>query len=103
MVKYRTLNLECLHWFETHLLLVSEFGHFRSLHDALYFSFEVHFQFKCGQWFRLLFVSLIIIVSVDIIKSMRTSKHTYTIVVARLPGRTRTSSLCKVKQCEIFV
>ena len=63
------------------------------------FSFELHFEFMCGQWLRLHFVSLIIIVSVYIMKSVRrpTSKHTYKIVVARLPGRTCTSSLCKVK------
>ena len=42
-----------LHWFEFHLLLVSELGHFRSLHDAPYFSFELHFEFMCGQWLRL--------------------------------------------------
>ena len=48
MVECRTLNLECLHWFETHLLLVSELGHFRSLHDALYCSFELHFELMCG-------------------------------------------------------
>ena len=71
MVECRTLNLECLHWFETHLLLVSELGHFRSLHDALYCSFELHFELMCGQWLRLHFVPLIIIVSVYIIKSMR--------------------------------
>ena len=53
MVEYRTLNLECLRCFETHLLLVSELGHFR-LHDALYFSFELHFEFMCGQWLRVL-------------------------------------------------
>ena len=66
MVDDRTLNLECLHWFESHMLLVSELGHFRSLHDAPYFSFELHFEFMCGQHF----VSLIVIVSVYIIKSI---------------------------------
>ena len=78
MVEARTLNLECLYWFESLLLLVSELGHFRSLRDAPYFSFELdlHFEFMCGQWLRLHFVSLIIIVPVYIIKSMRTSKPT---------------------------
>ena len=76
MVEYRTLNLECLHWLQSHLLLVSELGHFHSLHDALYFSFKLHFEFMCGQLSRLHFISLKIIVSVYIIESMRTSKPT---------------------------
>ena len=49
IVKCWTINLECLHWFESHLLLVSELGHFRSLPDVPYFSFELHFEFMCGQ------------------------------------------------------
>ena len=59
IVKCWTLNLECLHWFESHLLLVSELGHFRSRPDAPYFSFELHFELMCGQWLKLHFVSLI--------------------------------------------
>ena len=76
IVKCRTINLECLHWFESHLLLVSELGHFRSLPDAPYFRLNYILSLCADNWLRLHFVSLIIIVSVYIITSMCTSKPT---------------------------